>query len=309
MSLRLRRVLPVLASIAVIALASLVLWRELQHVRPAAVLASFAVIPARALVLAGLGTAVAWLALAVYEVQMLRYLRPSAGWRRPFVTALIAYPVGHAIGFGAFSGGAIRYRLYSAAGFSAADVGKLIVLSVMPYGVGVGLLAGVALLVDPEATGAALRLERHHVLTIGAVLLLLHALYLALVAGRVRPLGRLLPAFELPSPRLTVTQYALGILEVLGAIATLYVLLPAGAGIGFVAFAAVYIAAIMAGALSGVPAGLGVFESVLFIAFGNLPVETLLGTVLAYRLVYELIPFVFGLLLLLACEAWAPRGR
>ena len=70
----------------------------------------------------------------------------------------------------------------------------------------------------------------------------------------------------------------------------------------------VYIAAVLAGALSGVPAGLGVFESVLFLAFPQLPAETLLGTLLAYRLVYELIPFVFGLLLLLAYEAWAPGG-
>ena len=40
----------------------------------------------------------------------------------------------------------------------------------------------------------------------------------------------------------------------------------------------------------------------------NVPAEELLGAVLAYRLVYELLPFVTGLLLLLAYEAWAPRG-
>jgi uncharacterized membrane protein YbhN (UPF0104 family) len=306
--LRFARWLPALASLAVIVLAGAVLWREVRHVRPAAIMASFATIPAQALVLAGLGTAVAWLALALYEIRMLRYLRPTTGWRRPFVTALIAYPVGHAVGFGAFSGGAIRYRLYTAAGFSAADIGKLILLSVMPYGAGVGLLAGAALLVDPATTAAALRLEPHILLVIGIVLLLLQVLYAALVAARVRPLGRLLPSFELPSPRLTAAQYLLGLIEVLGAIATLYVLLPPGAEIGFATFTAVYIAAVLAGALSGVPAGLGVFESVLFLAFPQLPAETLLGTVLADRLVYELIPFVFGLLLLLAYEAWAPGG-
>ena len=309
MRLRLARWLPALVSLSVIVLAGVVLWREIRHVNPGAIITSFATIPAQALVLAGLATAIAWLALAVYEIRMLRYLRPAVGWRRPFVTALIAYPVGHAVGFGAFSGGAIRYRLYTAAGFSAADIGKLIVLSVMPYGAGVGLLAGAALLADPATTSVALRLEPRTVLVIGGGLLLLHGVYAALVALRVRPLGRWLPAFELPTPRLTAAQYVLGVVEVLGAIATLFVLLPPGSGIGFTTFVAVYLVAVLAGALSGVPAGLGVFESVLFLAFGQLPAETLLGTVLAYRLVYELIPFGFGLLLLLAYEAWAPRGR
>lgn len=309
MKTRLLRWLPAMASLAVVVLAGLVLWREIRNVRPAEVVAGFATIPAQALLLAGLCTAVAWLALALYEIRMLRYLRPRTGWRRPFVTSLIAYPLGHAIGFGAFSGGAIRYRLYTAAGFSAADVGKLIVLSVMPYAAGVGLLAGVALVVDPITTGVVLRIDPAIVLAAGGVLLLLHAVYGVLVLRRVRPLGRWWPAFELPSPGLTAAQYLFGALEVLGAIATLYVLLPPAAEIGFAALVAVYVAAVLAGALSGVPAGLGVFESVLFLAFRELPAGTLLGTVLAYRLVYELIPFVFSLLLLLAYEAWSPRAR
>ena len=60
--------------------------------------------------------------------------------------------------------------------------------------------------------------------------------------------------------------------------------------------------------MSGVPAGLGVFESILLVTLTNAPAEELLGAVLAYRLVYELLPFISGVLLLLAYEAWAPRG-
>jgi uncharacterized membrane protein YbhN (UPF0104 family) len=85
------------------------------------------------------------------------------------------------------------------------------------------------------------------------------------------------------------------------------VLLPPAVNIGFVAFVAVYVTAVAAGALSGVPAGLGVFESILLVTLTGVPTESLLGAVLAYRLVYELLPFVGGLLLLLAYEAWAPR--
>ena len=307
MKSRLGKLLPPIASFAIIAIAALVLWRKLAKVDPSGVAASFAAIPVSMLVLAGVFTAGALFAMAIYEVQMLRYLRPMAGWRRPFVTALIAFPIGHAVGFGAFSGGAIRYRIYSAAGFSAADVGKLILLSVMPFASGLGLLAGVSMLAATEGAAEALHLQPQIVTMIGAGILLTHIIYVSLVIARVRPLGSWMPAFELPSPRLTTIQYLLGVAEVLCAIAVLYVLLPADAGISFPAFVAVFVTAITAGTLSGVPAGLGVFESILLVTLTNVPPESLLGSVLAYRLVYELLPFIGGLLLLLAYEAWAPK--
>jgi len=306
---RLGKLLPPVASVAIIAVAAIVLWRKLAQVDPSGVAASFAAIPGSALVLAGLFTGCALFAMALYEVQMLRYLRPKASWRRPFVTALIAYPIGHTVGFGAFSGGAIRYRIYSAARFSAADIGKLILLSVMPFASAMGLLAGISMLTATEDAAAALHLKDQVVAMIGAGLLLTHIIYVTLVITRVRLLGNWVPAFELPSRKLTAIQYLLGVAEVLCAIAVLYVLLPAGAGIGFPAFVAVYVTAMAAGTLSGVPAGLGVFESILLVTLTDVPAEQLLGVVLAYRLVYELLPFIGGLLLLLAYEAWAPRRR
>jgi len=305
---RLGKLLPPIASFVIIAIAALVLWRKLAAVDPSGVAASFTAISGSALVLAALFTAGALFSMAVYEVQMLRYLRPTAGWQRPFVTALIAFPIGHAVGLGAFSGGAIRYRIYSAAGYGAADIGKLILLSVMPFASGLGLLAGVAMLAETEGVAEALHIQHQFVTMIGAGLLLMHLFYVSMVIARVRPLGSWVPAFELPSPRLTSIQYLLGVAEVLCAIAVLYVLLPPSAAIGFPAFVAVFVTAITAGTLSGVPAGLGVFESILLVTLTNVPAEELLGAVLAYRLVYELLPFVTGLLLLLAYEAWAPRG-
>ena len=307
MKARLGKLLPAFASIAIIAIAASVLWRKLSEVDPAEVAAGFATIPGSTLLLAGLFAVGALFAMAVYEVQMLRYLRPRAGWRRPFVTALIAYPIGHAVGFGAFSGGAIRYRIYSAARYRAADIGKLIVLSVMPYAIGLGLLAATAMLVDTGGVAWVLHLEPRVVALIGAGLLAVPLIYVGFVLVHQRPFKSWWPAFELPSTRLTVIQFGLGIVEVLCTASVLYVLLPPGAGIGLPAFVAVYVTAVVAGVLSGVPAGLGVFESILLVTLSDLPAEALLSAVLAYRLVYELLPFATGLLLLFAYEAWAPR--
>ena len=194
MKTRLGKLLPPIASFVIIGIAAVVLWRKLSEVEPAGVVASFAAIPGSALTLAGLFTAGAFLSMALYEVQMLRYLRPLAGWRRPFVTALIAYPIGHAVGLGAFSGGAIRYRIYSAAGFNAADIGKLILLSVMPFASGLGLLAGISMISETEDAAAALHLQPQFVTMVGVGLLAAHLLYVGMVIARVRPFGGWMPA-------------------------------------------------------------------------------------------------------------------
>jgi uncharacterized membrane protein YbhN (UPF0104 family) len=57
-----------------------------------------------------------------------------------------------------------------------------------------------------------------------------------------------------------------------------------------------------------VPAGLGVLEAALFLMLPHVPPGKLVGSVLAYRAVYELIPAVGALLLLLIYEATNKAG-
>jgi len=306
--MKLTRLVPALVSFAIIAIAGVVLYRTLGRIDPADVAASFAAIPPGRLVLAGLFTSLALLSLALYEVAMLRSVRPGMPARRPLLTALIAYPVGHAIGFGALSGGAIRYRSYSAAGLSTFDVGRVVVLSALPYAAGLGVLCALALLLDAPGAARLLGIGVRTAVLAGAALLLAHVAYVWAVLRIRRPLDLKRMRLELPGPRLTAIQYALGISEVLCGMAVLYVLLPPGTGIGFLSFAAVYVIAILAGLMSSVPAGLGVFESVMLLMLRDVPPDDLLGSILAYRLVLELLPFAGGIALFVGWEV-ASRGR
>jgi phosphatidylglycerol lysyltransferase len=306
--MKLTRLLPALLSFAIIAIAGIVLYRTLGRIDLADVAASFAAIPAGRIALAGVFTALALLSLAVYEIAMLRSIRPGMPARRPFLTALVAYPIGHAIGFGALSGGAIRYRSYSAAGLSTFDVGKVVVLSALPYAAGLGVLCALALVLDTPGSARLLGIGERTAVLVGASLLLAHVAYAWAVLRIRRPLDLKRVRLELPGPRLTAIQYALGISEVLCGMAVLYVLLPPGAGIGFLSFAAVYVIAILAGLLSSVPAGLGVFESVMLLMLRDVPPDDLLGSILAYRLVFELLPFAAGIALFVGWEV-ASRGR
>ncbi len=302
-----KRILPVIVSLAIVAAAATVLVRTVGRIDMAEVVNSFRSIDVASLIAAATFAAGALLSLAVYEVAMLRYIESGMRDRRPFLTALIAYPVGAAVGFGALSGGAVRYRFYSAAGLSAFDLGKVVVLSTMPYAAGLGFLCGVSLVTNPAEAGRMMTLSTGTALAIGAGLLAAHAAYVVAVLRVRGPLRLKRFDLELPSPRMTAIQYALGLTEVLCAVTVLWVLLPAEAQIAFLPFVAVYVLAILAGLLSSVPAGLGVFEAVLLLMLRDVPQEALLGAVLAYRLIYQVVPFVAGLCLFVGWEAWSRR--
>ncbi len=299
--------LPALVSLVVLLVAAWVLARELAAVDAAQVARYFASIPLSAALLAVAFTLGALMTLALYETQMLRELRPISGWRRAVLAALIAYPVGHVVGFGAFSGGAVRYRVYAPAGLRVGELPRLMLLSVMPYAMALGILAAIILLFANNQVAPIFRIGTTMAMLIGAASLALHLGWIALVIRRKSSIGFLRWKVDLPGARLTAWQYLLGVAEIACASSVLYFLLPAGAAPDYVSFIAIYVAAVSAGALSGVPAGLGVFESVLLLTLPGVSEAQLLGAVLAYRLVYQLVPLGFALVLLLAFEAWTPR--
>jgi len=306
-STKLKRTLPALVSGAIIIVAGVVLLRAFRDISLVDVTTKFAAIPATSLWLAAGFTALLLLSLAIYEVAMLRYIRSGLPDTQPFLTALAAYPIGHAVGLGALSGGAVRFRIYAAAGLSSFDIGKVVLLSFMPYAAGLGLLCGISLIADAAEAGRLLPVDAGTARLVGWALVAAHLAYVLVVLKRPGPIRLRWFEAQLPTPRMTAVQYALGLVDAISAIAILYVLLPQDAAIGFLPFAAVYVLAIVAGLLSSVPAGLGVFESMLLLMLRDVPPDALLGAVLAYRLVYELVPFILGAALFVGWEAWSRR--
>lgn len=84
-------------------------------------------------------------------------------------------------------------------------------------------------------------------------------------------------------------------LDLAASATVLYVLLPAGT-IGWPAFLAVYSLAVGVGVLSHVPAGLGVFETIIIATLGhNTDVDTILGALVLYRVIYHVLPLVIAI--------------
>jgi uncharacterized membrane protein YbhN (UPF0104 family) len=99
-------------------------------------------------------------------------------------------------------------------------------------------------------------------------------------------------------------QYAVGIIEVSCGAGLLYVLLPHELAPPFLVLLGVYVLSILAGLASSVPAGIGVFEAVIVTLLPSVPKDILIATVLAYRLLLELIPVAIAILMFIAYEVW-----
>ena len=99
-----------------------VLHKEMAHLHIRSVWAHLHAIPRRNIVAALCFTAASYWLLSTYEVLALRYLRKQIAYSRIVFTSFIAYSFGHTLGFAAFTGAAIRFRLYATAGVSAIEV-------------------------------------------------------------------------------------------------------------------------------------------------------------------------------------------
>jgi glycosyltransferase 2 family protein len=295
-------------SVAIACLAAWVLWDTFQRINFADVVDQIRALPAATLAFAGLCAAGAFVTLACYEIVVVRYVKHCIGRAKPMVTAFIAFPLGHAVGQSVLSGGALRYRMYTPAGFSATEVGATVLLASMPYALAFGLLMDLSLVFAADRLEAVFRVPSHWLLTLGCVGLAKDAGYALLVVLRRKPVKLGGWSVSLPTPAMTALQLLVGVID-LGLISgILYLLLPDSAGIGYLPFLAIYLASILAGVLSHVPAGLGVLESMLLLLLPDVPPEQLLAAVLVYRAIYEIIPALGALALWGGYEAFATDG-
>lgn len=225
-----------------------------------------------------------------------------------FRTAVIANPVGRAIGVAMVSGGALRFRMYAPEGLSLVQTGAVILLVAMPYVFGVGWLIDLSLLLHLKEASRASRLPVVAVAAFGVLGLIKDVGWLAFVATRTRPITLRGQSIRLPSLRDALVQIAFGLAQISLMTTILYLFMPPELNMPWPAFVAVYCIAFVAGQLSNVPAGLGVLEAALFLMLPHVPPGKLVGSVLAYRAVYELVPLGVALVLLVIYETTNKAG-
>jgi phosphatidylglycerol lysyltransferase len=303
-----RRWLLPTATLIIVVLVGFGLRRELAEFRFSNVLASLKAISRHALAAAVLCTAISYGLLGFYDVLALRYLNKTVSYGRTLFTSFIAYAFGHNFGIAAFTGAAVRYRLYSSVGLNAADVAAVSTFCGVTTAIGLGVLAGVSFIHDPHAGAHAIHMNHNIVFSVGLALLLLVALYAVwslLGPEAVEVYGWRLRA---PTPRIALPQIALAVIDLAISALVLWLLLPRGSDVSLLVFAGAYATAMTAAVVSHVPGGLGVFESLLVLALPAVPADQLLGSLLAWRAVYYLLPLLVATVLFGGQELKAQRS-
>ena len=308
-TLALIRWLGPLAALLVLGAVVDVLHGQLARLRLSDLAAQLRAIP-RGHVLAALGlTAADYCLISGYDLLALRYVRKRLRYARVLFTSFIAAAFGHNLGFSAFTGGAIRLRLYTTAGITAVEVAIITVFYSLSIALGLIVLAGLALALAPGSAGAALHVAPETSLLIGALLLVApasYALWASLSGGTLEVRGWALRA---PGAAVGWGQIALSAADLSMAAWVLWWLLPPDAHIGLLPFLGAYAIALTAGIISHVPGGIGVFETVILLTLHTASVEALLGALLAFRAVYYLVPLLVGVMLFGYQELSAQRSH
>lgn len=300
--------MPVLG-LGIFAIAIGILAREIRNVSIAEISAQFSAIPTTEFILAAILTALSYFLLTYYDFLGFKYLKQNTTLRKVALISFSAFAVGHNVGVASLSGGAVRYRAYSLAGLTTTQIAILIAFIPLTFSLGVALLIGLIFVFDPATALSSIPVKDSTLRIFGFLLIALVALYLLTLTLRKNTLQIGQWTVQLPTIKIGVYQLLLSTVDLLLTCLVLYAFLRSSSDISFLVLLGAFILSIVVGIISSVPGAIGVFESSMVLLLPEVPAPTLLGAILAYRLIYYLIPFLLAIALIALREAVEHRNR
>jgi uncharacterized membrane protein YbhN (UPF0104 family) len=295
----------VLLSIAIIGIAVAVLVRMLRDIEIDEVFAALRATEGRHIAAAAAFVAGGYFTLTFYDWFALRTIgRGEIPYRVAALAGFTSYSIGHNIGATVFTGGAVRYRIYSACGLDAVEVAKICFVAGLTFWLGNVTVLGLGVTLDPIAASAIDQLPSLPNRCIGVGLLIILASYVAWVWSAPRQIGRGGWKVNLPSGPSTMLQIGIGIVDLGFCALAMYMLLPDEPGIGFISLAVIFVSATLLGFASHAPGGLGVFDAAMLVALWQFDKESVLAGLLLFRLLYYFVPFAIALAILGTREIW-----
>jgi phosphatidylglycerol lysyltransferase len=296
-----------LLSLVLLLAALFVLRHEVDALSWPALNAAVRRIPADRILAASLLTLLNFAVLSCFDQLAFRYIGRRPRLAPVALTSFIAYAVSNAVGFALVSGAAVRYRFYSRWGLTSGQIARLVVFYSSTFWLGLLVLGGTALLVAPAPAVDGL-VQPVWLRIIGVALLTLAGGYAALpVLGR-RSIWVGSWEFSVPTPAQVAAQFALSTADWLLAAAVLWELLPDPRP-SLLTMSGVFVAAQLAGLVSHVPAGAGIFESTIVLLMApSMSAVTLVPVLLMYRVVYYLAPFAVALAVLVIDGSYQNRA-
>src|SRR5215510_3773875 len=295
----------VLLSVAIISVAAVVLFHMLRDIDTDEVIAALKATEPHHIAAAAFFVACGYFTLTFYDWFALRTIgRNEIPYRIAALTGFTSYSIGHNIGATVFTGGAVRYRIYSTYGLDAIEVAKICFIAGLTFWLGNATVLGLGVSYHPQAAGPIDQLPDWLNRTVGVTILLVLISYVAWVWSAPRIIGQKEWKVELPSGPSTLLQIGIGILDLGSCALAMYMLLPTHPEIGFVTMAVVFVSATLLGFASHAPGGLGVFDAAMLVALWQFDKESVLAGLLLFRLLYYIVPFALALTILGAREVW-----
>jgi len=243
----------------------------------------------RGVSLAFIITIISYLLLTTYDYLGLLYAGAELSYRRIATSSFISYSLSHSLGFALITGSSARFRMLNRWGVLSAQIAQLVAFVGVMFSLGYILISGTVLAFSPPAFIPSL-----YARIIGYTFILACIVFLRACYNRSSPIQ--IRSFILTNPgfKLAFIAILLGAIDWAVAGAVLYVLLPSHS-IPFTEVLSVFLFAQALGLVSNIPGGVGVFEGVVMETLKPyLPAHTILGTLLVYRLIYYILPFILG---------------
>jgi uncharacterized membrane protein YbhN (UPF0104 family) len=293
-----------LLSATIITVAVVVLYRQLRGIDLNELYEALRQVRKSHVAVAALAVACGYFTLTFYDWFALRTIgRKEIPYRVAALAGFTSYSVGHNVGATVFTGGAVRYRIYSAWGLDAIEVAKICFVAGLTFWLGNAAVLGLGITYEPEAASAIDQFPAWLNRAFGIAILVVLASYVSWVWSAPRLLGRGGWEVRLPNGPTTLLQIAIGILDLACCAFAMYMLMPDQPNIDFVALAVIFVTATLLGFASHAPGGLGVFDATMLVALWQFDKEDLVAGLLLFRLLYYLVPFALALILLGIREA------
>ena len=275
----------------------MVLYRKLHDINFAKVLTAMATVEYRDVAKAALFVAAGYFTLTFYDLFALRTIgRNDVPYRIAALAGFTSYSVGHNVGASVFTGGAVRYRIYSGWGLDAIEVAKICFVAGLTFWLGNIAVLGLGFAMASGSGVGDRPASRAGSIACSALPRWWCWPATSHGSGNSRcVVGRENWQVRLPNGPLTLLQIVIGIIDLGFCSLAMYVLVPNEPDLGFVTIAVVFVSATLLGFASHSPGGLGVFDAAMLIALWQYDKEDLLAGLLIFRLLYYITPFALAL--------------
>src|SRR3989442_2981965 len=167
-------------SVTIIAIAGVALYRILRNIDLREVVEALVASNPHHIALAALFVAAGYFTLTFYDLFALRTIgHTDVPYRTAALAGFTSYSVGHNVGASVFTGGAVRYRVYSAWGLDAVEVAKICFVAGLTFWLGNATVLGLGIAYDPQAAGAINQVPGWFNRTVAIIVLAVHVAYIA----------------------------------------------------------------------------------------------------------------------------------